>query len=184
MSKYFHGTSHEAALNILTDGFNALNKNWNYSEDNNVYLWHITNNRNERQSLEAAYLSACKYAAIKNSKMHFITVIEIDTDVDICNDDKINDTLVCVNTDILNRIMSDTCTSKVIHYFNYYPDMRAQYLYADYHNLADIKWDAIIDNIVDIDSLLYDLKYIEDFYPYDYYFSSLYNMDSELKVCD
>ena len=84
--KFYHGTTFEAAENILKTGFNTDNKNWSVSK-NEVYFWNETDERDSEACLKRAYDVAVIAAACKNSKTNMISIICIDYDLPVHKDE-------------------------------------------------------------------------------------------------
>lgn len=166
--KLYHGTSYDNYLSMI-NGLNRINKNWEQSENNKLYMW----DENNKYALEDAYNSAVHCAAVYNSQYDKIIVLELNLDKNELNLDNSCDDCkfykrYCMD---LNKFKIDNC---IIREFKYRPKDRAKYLYNQYHNTCGVKWESIENLVVDKEKLIQQCEELyEQYKEYEFWFNEI-----------
>lgn len=152
--KFYHGTTFEAAEDILKNGFNTNSKNWSVSRDE-IYFWNETDERDSEACLKRAYDVAVIAAACKNSKTNMISIICIDYDLPVHKDESCGENVeerVAAYVGNVNDIILKYPSRVSVVNCVYHPDMRARYLYNEY-SIGGVRWNWLKNGISDIQCL-------------------------------
>ena len=129
----YHGTSMEAASNILKDGFKESGATWTLSDGEKIYFYRIIKRdgysfaANKNIAIESAFQNGCIAASLRKSKAEYVSVLEISIDESlVCEDISCENTSIygaCqVNIGDLNKIKINERKCK------YYPGLSLMYL--------------------------------------------------------
>lgn len=157
--KLYHGTTYEACLKIMQNGFSTTYRNWKVSKDE-VYFWNETESRTSEECVRKAYDLAVIAAACQNSKSDKVCVIVIDYDIPTHKDESCENSTeerVAAYVGNVNEIINKYKTKVSIQYFKYHPELRAKYLYNDF-SLNSSRWKWLNESIKDYDELLNQLN--------------------------
>ena len=162
MFKMYHGTTFENAKNIMKNGFESINHNWEPSVDNMVYFMNpasIENNEDcdsefaENEAMRIANEEGQIANALLNNPSPLTSVIEIQIPNEYLdcfeNDDSCPN---MVNADQVklkdvNKILKDPRAAVIPHYFEFYPKLSLFYLV----NLIDNEYIDLCNKLNDID---------------------------------
>jgi len=168
--KVYHGTSYDNYINYMKKGIIPDIKNWNQSNSNHIYFY----SDKDKYSLEDAYYSSVKCAAIHNSQYEKVVILigEIDDNL-----------LIPDNSDGMtdfenNRFYIDKSDFNIkdfkLIFFKYRPNERAKYLYNQYHNTCATRWDDIKDYVHELDYVEKECdKIYKDINEYEYSFNEI-----------
>ena len=91
--KLYHGTSMEAARDILKNGFCDINRSWSCSNSTQMYFY--ANNEccvddeddYYRNAMNLAFEAGCVTASLRKSPAEYVSILEIIIDEDLVEDD-------------------------------------------------------------------------------------------------
>ena len=171
---YYHGTSYEAAMNIIKDGFNSPDTIWSCSDDCNTYIIHDKyfddDDYDEYEAVEFAISAARISAAYTNSKSDHIAIIIFDIPEDIAESYVLQDSSCenmpdCyqIDSDDLNDLMDKDKIAVQVRIFenSYNQWLRPFYLAGLNKNYMCIK-DPALDAAVEIIESSKNIDYLYD----------------------